>query len=433
MSCVLVAVSIAHLTGPLLEFGGIDFYGGSTDSTRQMVVVNLLGAASIERLASVGHDGVNAAALDQILQLGVDRRQGDLPAAAQNQAMEILGAHETLDPFQDPRNLTALAGIAGDGHLIIVPSFGLLIGMILSSVIGMVPKKLLIPLAPILVLVFIAAVVLQSPTTGPGNFLIVSGVTQWGTLARQLVGPDATVVTLLSDPNADPHEHEATTSDALNVSRASIVVVNGAGYDTWLSQLVGARSTPVATINMAELMGVAPGSNPHIFYNPTASIRFVTRLTAMLEHRKGFSNISSRSAALLAPLNALQGSVKSIRASCAHVPVAATEDVVTYLLKDAGLSVVTPEALRLAIGNGVDPSINDLALALAQLKEHPAFLIDNIQTATPLTDEIVAQATLSHVPVIRVTETMTGTNYARWLGAVLAKIRVALIRQGCLT
>ena len=68
------------------------------------------------------------------------------------------------------------------------------------------------------------------------------------------------------------------------------------------------------------------------------------------------------------------------------VPVAATEDVTTYLLDDAGLDIVTPEALRLAVGNGVDPSVRDLATALAQLKRHPAFLIDNMQTATPLTE-----------------------------------------------
>jgi len=44
--------------------------------------------------------------------------------------------------------------------------------------------------------------------------LIVSGVSEWGALAYQLVGADAKVVSLLTDPNADPHEHEATISDA---------------------------------------------------------------------------------------------------------------------------------------------------------------------------------------------------------------------------
>ena len=94
---------------------------------------------------------------------------------------------------------------------------------------------------------------------------------------------------------------------------------------------------------------------------------------------------------------------------------------------------MTPESLRLAIGNSVDPSVQELATALNQLRRHPAFLIDNIQTATPLTNEMVAQAGASHVPVIKVTETMVGTSYPKWLGEVIAKIKTDLIKQGCLT
>jgi zinc/manganese transport system substrate-binding protein len=262
--------------------------------------------------------------------------------------------------------------------------------------------------------------------------LIVSGVSQWGALASALVGSDAKVVSLLSDPNADPHEHEATVSDAVNVTKASVVLVNGAGYDTWLSQLISARSSHVSVINVAKLMGVVVGKNPHLFYNPTAAVRFVEALTTLLEHRSGFSDIKQRSATLLAQLNAIQRQVALVKKSCAKVSVAATEDVTTYLLVDMGLKIVTPEALRLAVGNGVDPTVQNLALALGQLQHHPAFLVDNIQTATPLTDELVSQANSSHVPVIKVTETMTGTSYVKWLGGVVKKIDADLTTKGCL-
>ena len=114
------------------------------------------------------------------------------------------------------------------------------------------------------------------------------------------------------------------------------------------------------------------------------------------------------------------------------VSVAATEDVTTYLLVDMGLKVVTPQALRLAVGNGVDPSVQDLATALNQLRRHPAFLIDNVQTATPLTNELVGQAQSSRVPVIKVTETMTGTDYVKWLNTVVKKIEDDLMSKGCL-
>jgi zinc/manganese transport system substrate-binding protein len=282
------------------------------------------------------------------------------------------------------------------------------------------------------VVAVVLAALLQGPTKPSTKPVIVSGISQWGALARQLAGPDATVVALLSDPNADPHDHEATVSDAENVANASIIVVNGAGYDTWLSQLVSARSSKVTTIDMARIMGVANGQNPHIFYNPLAAIRFVKTLTATLDARPGYAGVAGRSSTLLAQLDAIQRQMMLIRRSCAGAHVAATEDVTTYLLSDAGLDIVTPESLRLAIGNSVDPSVQELATALNQLKQHPAFLIDNIQTATPLTNEMVAQADASHVPVIKVTETMVGTSYPKWMGQVIAKIKTDLRKQGCL-
>jgi zinc/manganese transport system substrate-binding protein len=263
--------------------------------------------------------------------------------------------------------------------------------------------------------------------------LIVSGVSEWGALAHELVGPDAKVVSLLTDPNADPHDHEATISDAANVSEASVVLENGAGYDTWLSQLVSARGSKVSVINVGKLMGVVSGKNPHLFYNPRAAIAFVKALTTLLEHRHGYSNIRARSATLLTKLDSIQSNVESIATQCHRVKVAATEDVTSYLLQDAKLDIVTPEALRLAVGNGVDPSVRDLATALDQLKKHPAFLIDNVQTATPLTNELVAQAKSSHVPIIKVTETMRGTNYVRFISGVVTQIRSDLKIEGCLT
>lgn len=291
----------------------------------------------------------------------------------------------------------------------------------------MILKRLLLVLS-----VWVASLGVITAAGASEKPLIVSGVSEWGALAHQLVGPDAKVVSLLTDPNADPHDHEATVSDASNVARASVVLVNGAGYDTWLEQLVNARGSKVSVVNVGKLMGVAPGKNPHLFYNPLAAIKFVKALTTLLDHRHGFTNLTSRSAKLLRSLNTIQGNVHSIAVRCHGVKIAATEDVTSYLLQDARLDIVTPEALRLAVGNGVDPSVRDLATALDQLKRHPAFLIDNIQTATPLTDELVAQAKSSHVPIIKVTETMRGTNYVGFIEGVVAKVKTDLKIEGCL-
>ena len=294
-------------------------------------------------------------------------------------------------------------------------------------------RTLAAAIAVVAALVVVVAVVIvrAAPTNASSKPVIVAGVSQWGALASQVVGSDATVVSLLTDPNADPHNHEATTSDAINVSRATIVIENGAGYDTWLAKLVQARSGPPVVINVAKLVGVRTGQNPHVFYSVAAAKRFVGALAKDLKRLGHYPGTQARAAATIARLDGLSARVSAIHTGCSGVKVAATEDVAGYLLAAMGLRVVTPEALRLAIGNSVDPSVQDLALALSQLRHHPAFLVNNTQTATPLTQELVAQAKASHVPVINVTETMTGTNYVRWMSGVVTSMHAALVREGC--
>lgn len=294
----------------------------------------------------------------------------------------------------------------------------------------MVLKNARLPIAVGVVVVTVVTSMIVLGTRAPraGEPVVVSGVSQWGALARAALGDKAKVVTLLTDPNADPHSHEATTADAAYVAEAAIVIENGAGYDTWLSQLVDARTTRPRVINVAKLMHVTTGTNPHLFYDVSAARRVVETL-AGASARLGVASTSA--AAVLSSLRGLETQVRAIRATCAGVRVAATEDVTGYLLAALGLRVVTPESLRLAVGNGVDPSVADLATALSQLRDHPAFLVDNVQTATPLTNEMVAVARAQHVPVVTVTETMTGTNYVTWIGRTITAMRADLVAQGC--
>ncbi len=298
----------------------------------------------------------------------------------------------------------------------------------------MVPRKTLTAVGLVLAALGVALVVFVASATPPkpsAGTSIVAGVTQWAALASQVVGSDAKVASLLSDPNADPHSHEASTSDAAHVAQANVVIENGAGYDTWLTKLVQAASSSPKTIDVANLMNVKTGSNPHIFYDVAAAERLVRALRTTLSPPAKYPGVAARSTALLAQLGATQRSIAVLRATCADVSVAATEDVTGYLLNAIGVKVVTPESLRLAIGNSVDPPVQGLALALRQLRQHPAFLVNNVQTATPLTNEMVAQARASRVPVINVTETMTGSNYVTWINGVVEKIRAVLEHQGC--
>ncbi|HEY7931187.1 MAG TPA: zinc ABC transporter substrate-binding protein [Acidimicrobiales bacterium] len=261
--------------------------------------------------------------------------------------------------------------------------------------------------------------------------LIVVGVSEWGALAQQLVGPHARVVKLLTDPNADPHAHEATVYDAAQVALASVVIENGAGYDGWLNKLVAVSNPHVSVVNVAAMVHVRDGENPHLFYSPTIAARFVAALAQRLHAIDPGLRLAARARQLERALAASTQRLTALKARCAGVPVAATEDVATRLLDLAGLRVVTPASFRLAVSNGIDPNIGSLALALTQLGQRPAFLLNNTQTATPLTQAVVARARLKGVPLVDVTETMIGNRYVGFIDSVIARLQRALVRQGC--
>ena len=108
MTKLAKSVAIAYVVGPALQFGRVDFDGPSARATDQMVVVLIDHASSVEGFASFGHHDVDVAAGHQLLQLGVDRRERDRGAVAQNEGVQFLGTDEALDARQHAEDLAAL-------------------------------------------------------------------------------------------------------------------------------------------------------------------------------------------------------------------------------------------------------------------------------------------------------------------------------------
>src|SRR3979409_441397 len=82
-----------------------------------------------------------------------------------------------------------------------------------------------------------------SAVTPPGVINVVAGENFWGSIAAQLGGSKVSVHSVVTDPNADPHEYESSTSDARAFAEADFVILNGAGYDDWGQKLLAANSS----------------------------------------------------------------------------------------------------------------------------------------------------------------------------------------------
>ena len=99
---------------------------------------------------------------------------------------------------------------------------------------------------------------------------VVAAENFWGSLISQLGGTRVNVLSIVTDPNADPHEYESNAANAIAIANASLVIVNGAGYDTWALQLIAASNTPhQVVLNVQELISQTIGANPHFWYSPT--------------------------------------------------------------------------------------------------------------------------------------------------------------------
>src|SRR5260370_10013518 len=124
----------------------------------------------------------------------------------------------------------------------------------------------------------------SSTAAGSGTISVVAAENFWGSIATQLAGSHASVRSIITNPQTDPHAYEPKASDARAIAEAAFVIENGAGYDPWAQKLVDANpSGSRAVLDLGKLNGVAEGGNPHIWYSPTFVRRAIDAVTAKLQ------------------------------------------------------------------------------------------------------------------------------------------------------
>lgn len=275
----------------------------------------------------------------------------------------------------------------------------------------------------------------RSPTTTTSKLQVVAAENFWGSLVSQLGGSKVQVTSIVSDPNADPHEYESNTSDARAFASANYVILNGAGYDSWANKLLSAsQENNRKVLTIATLLGKKNGDNPHFWYNPS----YVNQAVAQMEKDligldpKDKSYYQQQYATLTASLAGYQGRIASIKQQFAGTQVAATEDIFAYLANAAGLNLVSPRAFTQAVAEGNDPPTDSVAQFQQQLESGQVkVLVFNEQTVTPLTDSMKALAAAQNIPIVGVTETIQppDTSFQDWMNAELINLENALNAQ----
>ncbi len=288
-----------------------------------------------------------------------------------------------------------------------------------------------------------AAAMLAACSTAPSTGVRVSngGVIQviaaenfWGSIASQVGGAHVHVVSVISNPNTDPHAYEPTAIDARNVALAQLVIENGIGYDTWMSDLVAASQGSQVVLNVGTVLGVPPGGNPHRWYNP-ADVRAVVRAMVTDYSRLDPANAGyfRRRQAYFetVALRQYDRLIATIRARYGGTPVGASESIFAMLAPALGLRLITPYSFLKAISEGTEVSAADKQTIDNQIRRHLIKIyVYNSQNVTPDVQTQLTLARAEHIPVTRITETLTPPNdtYQAWQVRQLQGIEAALAR-----
>jgi zinc/manganese transport system substrate-binding protein len=277
------------------------------------------------------------------------------------------------------------------------------------------------------------ALITAKPTDSTNSKLqVVAGENFWGSLASQLGGNKVNVTSVVSDPNADPHEYESNTKTARAFTTANYVILNGAGYDSWGDKLLSSSSNPKRkTLDVATLLDKKNGDNPHFWYNPA----YVNKVIVQIDNDL-ISLEPSQTAYFKAQLVSLQKSLQpyqsriaSIKQQFGGTKVAATEDIFAYLAQVAGLDLISPQPFIEAVAEGNDPPTSSVAEFQQQLQSNqPRVLVYNEQTVTPLTENMKSLAATQNIPIVGITETIQppDTTFETWMNGELMQLENAL-------
>lgn len=266
-----------------------------------------------------------------------------------------------------------------------------------------------------------------------GDIQVVAAENFWGSLVSQLGGSRIHVFNVVSDPNADPHEYESSTTIARQFASAKYIILNGAGYDSWGNKLIGASSSNSnrKVLIVSDLLGKKNGDNPHFWYNPEDVNQVITQIESDLINidPAGQGYYTEQYNILTSSLATYQNRINAIKQQFNGTKIAATEDVFSYLANATGLDLISPSAFTQAVAEGNDPPTNSVVQFEKQLQNKQAkVLVYNQQTVTPLTDNMKKLALAQNIPIVGITETIQppGSKFQDWMNSELTNLENAL-------
>ena len=310
----------------------------------------------------------------------------------------------------------------------------------------------------------------DAESTGSGDKLkVVTSTNVYADLASQVAGDAADVEPIISDASKDPHDYEATSNDQLKLSKADVVIVNGGGYDAFMTTLLEAADKDPKVVNgveVSELPGAEENSanephdhdhgeeghdhghdhgeeghdhdhghdhgafNEHIWYSVSAMKNVVDSIEETLSEEDPDNKAAYEENAdkLQGELDGLMKKADEVKKTGEGKKSAATEPVALWLFEDLGLKTITPQKFLSAVEAGSDAAPVVLKQAQDQVKnKEVAVLGFNPQAVNEQAETLRKSADDAGVPVVELPETLNeGETYVDWMGSHIDDVEKAL-------
>jgi zinc/manganese transport system substrate-binding protein len=263
---------------------------------------------------------------------------------------------------------------------------------------------------------------------------VVASTDVYGDIVTSIAGDAVSVTSIISEPNQDPHSYEGNAKTQQEISKASLIIENGGGYDDFVDSMRTAANSNAAVLNAVDISGkkAAGGDdlNEHVWYDfPTVLSlidQIVSQLTILLP--TDAATFTANAGALSDQIKGLVAQEAAIKAIDSGQGTAITEPVPLYMLTACGLINKTPKGFSESIEDGTDVSVRDLQDTLTLFSTKAVKLLAyNEQTSSAETEKVLSAAKSAGIAVVPVTETLpAGTHYVGWMTSNLAAIKAAL-------
>ncbi|MES2153772.1 MAG: zinc ABC transporter substrate-binding protein [bacterium] len=170
-------------------------------------------------------------------------------------------------------------------------------------------------------------------------------------LAQQIGGGNVTVGSIVKD-GVEPHDYEPTPADVNAITDARLVVLQGAGFESWIGNVhmhASVRATAGLDLreNPSEDERASLPNDPHTWMDPPMYARMARNVEdAMVQvFPEKAAGLHARAAALVARIDALDGEFRSGLAHCSKNAIITGHAAFGYMARDYGFEQIAISGL----------------------------------------------------------------------------------------